>query len=326
MILILSENFDASTNKVIDWIRFFGSKAIRINETDLFDSVTIEMFDNEKEIEFCLYSKDNQILLSEIKSFWYRRGSFKLNLPQKLTTINEPDYIKWYEREIYFLKESLYDILCKKHHIGDIRDNRINKIDVLLLARAFGLEIPKTIITNEKIQLKKFLKKCSNRAISKSIKDNLHSQINESCYVMQYTKLVDNNVFDELPNTFGYTLFQECIEKKFELRIFYLDNEFYSMAIFSQNNPKTEIDFRKYDTEKPNRTIPFKLPTEIEDKLRQLMNSLNLISGSIDMIVNDKNKYFFLEVNPVGQFGQVSLPCNYHLEEKIAKYLCKNAE
>jgi len=52
MILILSENFDASTNKVIDWIRFFGSKVIRVNETDLFDSVTIEMPDNEKEIEF----------------------------------------------------------------------------------------------------------------------------------------------------------------------------------------------------------------------------------------------------------------------------------
>jgi len=52
MIQILSENFDASTNKVIDWIRFFGSKVIRVNETDLFDSVTIEMPDNEKEIEF----------------------------------------------------------------------------------------------------------------------------------------------------------------------------------------------------------------------------------------------------------------------------------
>jgi len=52
MILILSENFDASTNKVIDWIRFFGSKVIRVNETDLFDSVTIEVPDNEKEIEF----------------------------------------------------------------------------------------------------------------------------------------------------------------------------------------------------------------------------------------------------------------------------------
>jgi hypothetical protein len=29
----------------------------------------------------------------------------------------------------------------------------------------------------------------------------------------------------------------------------------------------------------------------------------------------------FLEVNPTGQYGMVSDPCNYYLDKKIAEYL-----
>ena len=53
------------------------------------------------------------------------------------------------------------------------------------------------------------------------------------------------------------------------------------------------------------------------------MKYVNLNTGSIDMIVTKENEYIFLEVNPVGQFGMVSQPCNYYLEKKITEYLMK---
>jgi len=51
------------------------------------------------------------------------------------------------------------------------------------------------------------------------------------------------------------------------------------------------------------------------------MKKINLDNGSIDIIVDNNGKYYFLEINPVGQFGMVSIPCNYYLEKKIANYL-----
>lgn len=51
------------------------------------------------------------------------------------------------------------------------------------------------------------------------------------------------------------------------------------------------------------------------------MNKINLNCGSIDILVDNNLNYFFLEVNPVGQFGMVSFPCNYNLENHIANYL-----
>ena len=44
-------------------------------------------------------------------------------------------------------------------------------------------------------------------------------------------------------------------------------------------------------------------------------------TGSFDFILTSEGEYVFLEVNPIGQFGMVSYPCNYYLEEKIVDLL-----
>jgi hypothetical protein len=51
------------------------------------------------------------------------------------------------------------------------------------------------------------------------------------------------------------------------------------------------------------------------------MYHLRLETGSIDLIHTPDGRDVFLEVNPVGQFGMVSIPCNYGLERKVADLL-----
>jgi glutathione synthase/RimK-type ligase-like ATP-grasp enzyme len=71
----------------------------------------------------------------------------------------------------------------------------------------------------------------------------------------------------------------------------------------------------------PNRYIPYQLPKSVEKKIIRLMKKLSIDSGSIDMIVDKKDKYYFLEVNTVGQYGMISAPCNYNLDNEISQYL-----
>lgn len=47
---------------------------------------------------------------------------------------------------------------------------------------------------------------------------------------------------------------------------------------------------------------------------------MNYQTGSFDFI-KCKEKYYFLEMNPVGQFGNVSDMCNYNIEKDIAEFL-----
>jgi glutathione synthase/RimK-type ligase-like ATP-grasp enzyme len=116
-------------------------------------------------------------------------------------------------------------------------------------------------------------------------------------------------------------LLQEKLDKKYELRVFFLNEEFYAMAIFSQNASDTSVDFRNYKDKKQNRTVPYTLPYNIHVCLLKFVKETNLNTGSIDIVVTTDNRFVFLEVNPVGQFGMVSYPCNYHLEKKVATYL-----
>jgi glutathione synthase/RimK-type ligase-like ATP-grasp enzyme len=112
----------------------------------------------------------------------------------------------------------------------------------------------------------------------------------------------------------------------YELRIFFLGEKYFPMAIFSQGNRNTEVDYRHYDEKKENRAVPYVLPNDLENKLKRLMMKIGLNSGSIDIIVDDNYDYIFLEVNPVGQFEWLSANCNYFIEREIAKYIVDERE
>ena len=139
-----------------------------------------------------------------------------------------------------------------------------------------------------------------------------------------YTYLLSEADELKLEERFPLSFFQEQIIKRWEIRIFFLKNEFYSMAILSQNDDKTKTDFRKYNYKKPNYSVPYNLPLDIRNKLKKFMKLAELNTGSIDMIYSLEGEYYFLEVNPVGQFGMVSYPCNYFIERTIAKKLISN--
>ena len=138
-------------------------------------------------------------------------------------------------------------------------------------------------------------------------------------------KLHDYLRAEELPETFYLTLFQEELEKEYELRIFCLDGDVYGMAIFSQLDQKTKVDFRNYNLSRPNRVVPYAVPAAVHTKINYLLANLGLTNGSVDMVRTVAGEYVFLEVNPTGQFGMVSEPCNYYLEQRMAEFLLKKA-
>ncbi len=170
--------------------------------------------------------------------------------------------------------------------------------------------------------LESFIKK-HGEVICKSITDAEVFMYENQMY-MPYTITLTSSNLNELSDTFFPSLFQKAINKEFEIRTFFLNGEMFSMAMFTQSKESTKSDFRKYDYSNPTRSVPFNLPSEVCEKLIAFMDAFDLNCGSIDLIRTDEGKYYFLEVNPTGQFGMVSYPCNYYLEEKVALTLTNN--
>lgn len=126
-----------------------------------------------------------------------------------------------------------------------------------------------------------------------------------------------------LPDRFFPSLIQENIDKRFEIRAFYINGHIYSAALFSQNSNETIVDSRIVNLKKPIRYIPYLLSKDEEMKIIELMTILNLNCGSIDLIRAKSGELFFLEVNPVGEFGHIELTCNYGLHKIVATELIK---
>jgi glutathione synthase/RimK-type ligase-like ATP-grasp enzyme len=125
----------------------------------------------------------------------------------------------------------------------------------------------------------------------------------------------------ELDETFFPTSFQVEIPKAYELRVIFVQGTIWTAAIISQNDPKTSLDWRNYNYQKPNRVVPYQLPPEIQTQIRQFAALANLNTGAIDMIMSQNKEYVFLECNPNGQISMVSEKCNYPIEQYIANFL-----
>ena len=316
MILILSSLFDKPTNHVIDWLKFEFN---RINEENLTIKFGLVFDANTCKNIICIFD-DIDIDFSRINAFWYRRDDFVLGInSDKIINENTQTRLN-IEKEWNKLKDFLHSYCESKNSIGSYRKEVFqNKLTCLFYVQQIGLEIPTTIITTQKNDLIAFIEE-NGECITKAISNMFKIETTDSFQTIG-TQLVTNTMIESLDETFFPTLLQKKITKIFELRIFYLKGTFYPMAIFSQNDEQTQLDYRNYNRVKPNRNIPYILPKDIETKLQKLMDKLDLNTGSIDMMVTTEGEYVFLEVNPTGQFGWVSENCNYYLEEKIAHCL-----
>lgn len=323
MILILSTDIDSSTYDVMKFIKYKGADVCRINDNDLLRA-PLKLYHENNRVCFQIKINDEWICSSEVTVVWYRKFGFYANYEGYAEFIKmfgktiSTRVFNEYRKTLDLILKSLEHCrwLCHYEAISK------NKFEVLTQAQACGLNIPESIITTNKSFLQEGTFD-SRPVITKSIGDILFiSPEGENHEITVLTTDITEKI-PSLQGNFFPALIQEKIEKLFELRVFYLDGECYSMAIFSQSNSQTQTDFRQYDYEKPNRWVPFNLDKSVKKKLKKLMEMLNLNTGSIDLIYSNKGEYIFLEVNPSGQFGMTSYPCNFNIEEKIADFLIR---
>lgn len=302
MILIYSKDVDDFVNNVIDCL---DQNFVRIGESDktVIESMN---FSNEKSSYTLKTPYLENIELDELQSIWFNGGCI---------ISGESDY----ENKCYEVLNDAFVLQKPVKKIGKrIADFETNRLDIMLEAK--GLRIPHTLITGNKEKLKDFyvVFNVKNGIISKRILDTLYYQDEEFLYNFNLTFQITAEILDKTPDEFAISFFQERIMADFEIRVIYIDGNFYSTAI---HNFDYAIDIRTKFVEMDNiRMVPFKLPADIEEKLAKVFEKFNLNYGSVDLMYC-KDEYYFLEINPTGQVSFINNACNYYLENKLADIL-----
>jgi ATP-GRASP peptide maturase of grasp-with-spasm system len=340
MICILSQaGQEVTTEEVIDWLRFWQIPYVRLNGEDIrTSSLSISIGGSKSSLS--VQAGDVTVAPESIKVVWYRRwANTLLALNANQTSVFDSKILftdtsekEWQNRmvdgfhhlrqEMRAISRFIYDDLSSARWLSSPDDNSINKLLVLKGAAECGIDTPDTIVSNHRSTLLSFAAKYP-RVITKAISGMFTYRRGDS-EMGAYTAIVDTNILARYQNDLLFpVLLQECLNKQYEIRAFYLDRRFYSMAIFSQSDEQTSVDFRRYQYRRPNRTVPYQIQDALEFKLTTLMDRLGLETGSLDLVKTVDGRTVFLEVNPVGQFGMVSHPCNYHLERAVASALVR---
>lgn len=318
-IIIQSESADTSTDDVISWLNYYHQLE---RVVAFFDDYPISQLDFDYTLKAPKITI-NGISFSTSDSYWYRRGEFRFDGYLKSAYKEVNRYL--FHNYLPSISSILYAPLCKRQ-LNCYNDNFIEKLRMLNEARKVGLTCPPSLYTDSLEKVKQFLQEHDTIITKAAIAPFGKVVLDKTTYRFSSgtIKLCIKDL-QSMPSHFMPSLFQKYMEKKYEIRTFYLDGQFYSMAIFSQMNDKTQIDCRER-TEQPLRKTPYKMPADYEEKLSALMSVCSLNCCSIDTIVTPNNELCFLEINPIGQFQWLSKSCNYQIEKRIAQYLKSEEE
>ncbi|MBC6996639.1 hypothetical protein QWY85_09010 [Neolewinella lacunae] len=324
MVLILSyDGYEQGTEGVIDWLLYYGHPFLRASANALLRP------DSDWEISI----HDGQVnfqgvnLKAETGAIYFRR--FEAKIPYY--DVGDPKISRQLQQELRGEAERLTtfvaDSLADKFWLPTIAaaNRAANKLSTLTLASTCGLAVPQTHICRSRKEVSRLFESCEEGWITKPIEYCGYYSRDEFAYTT-FTSRLNSTQVAELPERFYPSLLQQCIPPSYEVRSFYLMGQFYSEATLTDCSTTdmgetTFMDIKLKTNDEKTRYVPYQLPRAIEKKLERLMQLLDLNTGSIDLIVSETGEYYFLEVNPCGQFSAPSERANLQLEKRVAETL-----
>ena len=238
MVLIFSMRFDYSTNCVMKWLDYKGFKVIRINgEDDFYKFVQI----TKEGIIFRDSVSNKEVNLRDVKSCWWRRTGltkrhFAATVAKEQLISNDVDISRFINDKRNFIDDEakdLIDYICytvynkASINLGNPQFN-LNRLIVLDIAKKYGLMVPEYMIVQDGRQLEM----CRNnfaKAVTKAVSNGIYRDIyNHRFYT--YTELIEEDFYEKNREVdFFPSMVSDLIEKKIEIRSFYLDGEFLSL-------------------------------------------------------------------------------------------------
>jgi hypothetical protein len=319
MILVLSQDaYEQGTDPVISWLLHYKANFMKISIGDFLKA----------KVQYCVDIDQQDIILNglsvkaNINAIWHRRFLGELTPHITFEGSHAPNLSSEVRREIEVFTGYLNSILKHKKWLTAFDKISINKIEALNIAQAVGLPIPTSRILNNKAALQQFDDAFETGLITKTISGSRGHYLHEGdTYVMLTTDLTRDKI-DELPDFFMPTLFQVKVKADFEIRVFYLDRQFFPTAILTPSANRS-VDRKMDNGTASTHFVPYQLPKNIESQLDDFMAKIGLNTGSIDLMKCTDGSFVFLEVNPVGQYSAESERCDFKIEKAIAEWLIK---
>lgn len=196
-----------------------------------------------------------------------------------------------------------------------------NKVKQLALATRLGFRVPATLVSNSPLAVKEF---CAVRTVvGKPLRQALlHLDGAES--VVFTTRVHVDDATDARSVTATPLIVQEEIPKRFDVRVTVVGQKVFAATIDSQSFAETQVDWRRSSRTDLEHQA-HSLPDSIETMCVSLTQALGLRFGAIDLILDKSGEYWFLEINPNGQWGWIEIRTGLPIAAAIVDELARIA-
>lgn len=247
--------------------------------------------------------------LAEFGSVWWRRP----HSPRISEDIARPSHRLFAANEAQEALTGLWRALDAQWVNDPNRDDTAHrKAYQLRVAQDVGLAIPRTLITNDPDEARRFAVELGPGRVVYKAFSATEEEWRET-RVLRETELLLLDMVRHAP-----VIFQEYVPAIYDLRITLVGDEVFPVAIHSQETEypvDCRIDIAHARLEATT------LPPEIERLLRALRARLGIVYGAVDMRRTPDDRYVFLEVNPAGQWLYVEAPTGLPIAAAMARTL-----
>ncbi|BCJ73174.1 ATP-grasp ribosomal peptide maturase [Catellatospora sp. IY07-71] len=318
-VLILTQEFDPTVDPVVHSLKARGAELVRVDLSYFPTTLTFTTSDFDGERRELLH-RGRRVDLDSLSGVWYRRPTAFAFDPAMS------------EAEQQFARNEAL------HGIGGIMRATdclwINRPDVdavaelkpyqLQVAKRHGFRTPRTLLTNDPQEVAALVKATDRPVVYKALTGGVIHYPGAFPSGL-FTTVVGDEVLEHADRVrHTMCMFQEYVDKAYEVRLTVVGNTYFPVVIDSQSMPTTAVDWRgenhlPYGPYRP-------LPDDVVERTQRLLAELGIVYAAIDFIVTPDGEHVFLEVNPGGQFMWMQHDLQLPLSEAVADLLCAGGE
>ncbi|WP_035858695.1 ATP-grasp ribosomal peptide maturase [Cryptosporangium arvum] len=291
-VLILTERLDPTSDLVVTALADRGVTVFRVDTADFPALLTVTAEFDGAGWRSELRSPFRSLAISDVCGAYYRRPS-AFTFP----TMSPADR-QWAELEARIGLGGLLALVPNwLNHPSRIGYAEYKPVQLATAGQA-GLSVPRTLITNDPDDAQRFA-----REIGPVVYKPFSSPVErDGRRMFVYTSPVEaEDLVDESIRHTAH-LFQEHLDKAYEVRLTVVDEQFFAAALTARSAAAT-IDWRSdYDAIEYTVTT---VPDGVRTGLLRMMRLLRLRFAAVDFAVTPAGEWYFLDLNPNGQWAWI---------------------
>jgi glutathione synthase/RimK-type ligase-like ATP-grasp enzyme len=297
VLLVTKSTDNESVELVTSALVARGARVFRL-DTDLFPT-EVRLALHQPRGRSTLRTGSVELVLGDVDAVWYRRVAIADALPRDMDRQDREAAIKESRATLLGMLESFDCFVMDR--VSTVRASE-HKARQLELACELGLDVPRTLTTNDPEAVRGFWNLCNGRIVVKALSSFAIYDDAGREQVVFSTQLAADDLehLDQL--SLAPITFQEHLDKAIELRITLIGGRVFAAAVDSQALDRSRTDWRRGGRELIRSWKPYALPAELSQQLLQLTARLGLSYGAADVVVTPDGRHVFLEINPAGEW------------------------